>query len=139
MVVVPEFLIKRIYQKGSLKKIENGAKLFISFQGGLMANFEQLTGLKVAGRERRNITHKFTFNEKEISVSCPINLILNANTAKVLARDQEGNIVFSENKIGKGAVYFMNGALENSYTKTYKPNETSMSELYAFFLQDVKK
>ena len=25
MVVVPEFLIKRIYQKGSLKKTENGA------------------------------------------------------------------------------------------------------------------
>ena len=27
MVVVPEFLIKRIYQKGSLKKLENGASL----------------------------------------------------------------------------------------------------------------
>lgn len=27
MAIVPEFLIKRIYQKGSLKKIENGAIL----------------------------------------------------------------------------------------------------------------
>ena len=27
MVVVPEFLIKRIYQKGSLKKLENGASI----------------------------------------------------------------------------------------------------------------
>lgn len=27
MVVVPEFLIKRIYQKGSLKKLENGASV----------------------------------------------------------------------------------------------------------------
>ncbi len=27
MVVVPEFLIKRIYQKGSLKKTENGASV----------------------------------------------------------------------------------------------------------------
>ena len=25
MVIVPDFLIKRIYQKGSLKKLENGA------------------------------------------------------------------------------------------------------------------
>ena len=25
MVVVPEFLIKRIYQKGTLKRVENGA------------------------------------------------------------------------------------------------------------------
>ena len=27
MVVVPEFLIKRIYEKGSLKKLDNGASL----------------------------------------------------------------------------------------------------------------
>ena len=27
MVVVPDFLIKRIYQKGSLKKLENGASV----------------------------------------------------------------------------------------------------------------
>ncbi len=27
MVVVPEFLIKRVYKKGSLKKIDNGASL----------------------------------------------------------------------------------------------------------------
>ena len=29
MVVVPEFLIKRIYQKGSLKELENGASLVL--------------------------------------------------------------------------------------------------------------
>ena len=27
MVIVPEFLIRRIYQKGSLKRLENGASL----------------------------------------------------------------------------------------------------------------
>lgn len=27
MVIVPDFLIKKIYQKGSLKKLENGASL----------------------------------------------------------------------------------------------------------------
>lgn len=29
MVVVPEFLIKRIYQKGSLKKLEDGASVVL--------------------------------------------------------------------------------------------------------------
>lgn len=29
MVVVPEFLIKRIYQKGSLKKLDNGASVLL--------------------------------------------------------------------------------------------------------------
>ena len=29
MVVVPEFLIKRIYQKGSLKELENGASVVL--------------------------------------------------------------------------------------------------------------
>ena len=29
MAIVPEFLIKRIYQKGSLKKLENGASVVL--------------------------------------------------------------------------------------------------------------
>ena len=29
MVIVPEFLIRRIYQKGSLKKLENGASVVL--------------------------------------------------------------------------------------------------------------
>jgi len=29
MVIVPEFLIKRIYQKGSLKKLDNGASVVL--------------------------------------------------------------------------------------------------------------
>ena len=29
MVVVPEFLIKRIYQKGSLKKLDDGASVVL--------------------------------------------------------------------------------------------------------------
>ena len=29
MVVVPEFLIKRIYQKGSLKKLDNGVSVVL--------------------------------------------------------------------------------------------------------------
>jgi len=29
MVVVPDFLIKRIYQKGSLKKLDNGASVIL--------------------------------------------------------------------------------------------------------------
>ena len=41
MAIVPEFLIKRIYQKGSLKKLENGASISLKniLGPGLISGF----------------------------------------------------------------------------------------------------
>ena len=41
MAIVPEFLIKRIYQKGSLKKLENGASMMLKnvLGPGLISGF----------------------------------------------------------------------------------------------------
>ena len=41
MAIVPEFLIKRIYQKGSLKKLENGASVILKnvLGPGLISGF----------------------------------------------------------------------------------------------------
>ena len=36
-------------------------------------------------------------------------------------------------------VYFLNAGLELSYTHAYNPTDTNMSELYSFFLKDMKK
>lgn len=45
MAVVPEFLIKRIYQKGSLKKLENGASLILKnvLGPGFISGFSSVT------------------------------------------------------------------------------------------------
>jgi len=122
-----------------LKNIENGAKVVLSYNGGILSNFEKLTGLKVEARENIQITRNFTCNQKPISLSSPINLVVQEDTANVLIRDENGAIVLSENKIGNGCVYFLNAALEASYTNAYNPTLTNMSELYSFFFKDVQK
>ena len=121
------------------EKIQNGAKVLITFRAGYLSNFEKLTGLKIAGRERHAITRTFLCNGKEISIPCSTDLILNKDTANVLIYDQNGNVVLSENKIGKGCVYFLNADLEWAYTNAYNPTDTNMSELYSFFFKDIKK
>lgn len=121
------------------EKIEQGAKVLITYRSGYLSNFEKLTGLKIAGRERHNVTRNFLCNGKEISVPCCTDLILNKDTANVLIYDQNGEIVLAENKIGKGCVYFLNADLEWAYTNAYDPTETNMSEVYAFFFKDLKK
>ncbi len=66
MVVVPEFLIKRIYQKGSLKKLDNGASLNLKnvlgpgFISGF--NFVQINDVTF---DKQNV--KFITNGQEIS------------------------------------------------------------------------
>ena len=67
MVVVPEFLIKRIYQKGSLKKLEEGGAsvtLKNVLGPGLISGFHSVTVNDVVF-EPKDV--KFITNGKELS------------------------------------------------------------------------
>ncbi len=121
------------------ERIQQGAKVLITFRSGYLSNFEKLTGLKIKGREKHNVTRSFLCNGKEISVPCSTDLMLEKDTANVLIYDQNGNIVLAENQIGKGCVYFLNADLEWAYTNAYNPTETNMSEIYSYFFKDIKK
>ncbi len=64
MAIVPEFLIKRIYQKGSLKKLENGASIGLKniLGPGLISGFNYVKINDVTFTQE-NVT--FTTNGKE--------------------------------------------------------------------------
>ena len=65
MAIVPEFLIKRIYQKGSLKKVDNGVSVVLKnvLGPGLISgfNFVEINGVKF---EPKDV--KFVTNGKEV-------------------------------------------------------------------------
>jgi hypothetical protein len=104
-----------------------------------MWDFEALTGLKVRGKERVAHTKNFIVNGKRVKVDCPVNVELEATTAKILAKDEEDRIVLTENKVGKGSVMLLNAPIEMDYVAKNYPDNTDLNEVYKFFLKDVVK
>ncbi|MBO5738198.1 hypothetical protein J6R97_02535 [bacterium] len=76
MVVVPEFLIKRIYQKGSLKKLENGVSVVLKnvlgpgFISGF--NYVEVNGVVFEPKDVKFITNGQELLGTEVSEANPI-------------------------------------------------------------------
>lgn len=107
-------------------RVHDGATLFISYENGYLGFFEELTGLLVKGRENAPAEKVFRGGK----IGCTSDLLLESAGAKVLLRDESGNILLSENDYGKGKVYFFNAPLETYYTKISRPHETELYKIY---------
>lgn len=101
-----------IYQK-LLEKAENGATVYFSTENGFITNFEKTTGLCSEGMQNRSkdcVTvfcgHKFKFRYGK-------EFLLKSIGAKILATAEDGNVVFSVNKFGKGKIYYLNFPIED--------------------------
>lgn len=76
MVVVPEFLIKRIYQKGSLKKLENGASVVLKnvLGPGLISgfNYVKINDVVFESKDVKFITNGQELLGSEVSEENPV-------------------------------------------------------------------
>lgn len=76
MVVVPEFLIKRIYKKGSLKRIENGASIVLKnvlgpgFISGF--NYVKINDVTFTAESVKFITAGQELNATDVSEANPV-------------------------------------------------------------------
>lgn len=76
MVVVPEFLIKRIYQKGSLKKLDDGVSLVLKnvlgpgFISGF--NYVKINDTTYEGKDVKFITNGQEISGVDVSEENPI-------------------------------------------------------------------
>lgn len=131
--------IPYVQMKKLIERVDKGAKLLISYEGGGFGDFEYLTGMKNAGKATTPIRKSFTLNGKTIEIDCPARLKLVPVTATVLARDDDGEVVLAENTVGKGKVTFCNAPLETFYTQSYLPENTAMYEVYKTFFKDQRK
>ncbi len=122
-----------------IERVKAGAKLLITCQSGGLADFEKLVGLKVVGAETREIERRFTINGKACSVKAPSRRTYVSCGAEVLLRDDEGDILFTKNKLGKGEIYFFSAPLEDSYTESYMPESTGLYEVYKQFFEGKEK
>lgn len=76
MAIVPEFLIKRIYQKGSLKKLESGASIVLKNilgPGHISGfNYVRINDIEFEGKDVKFITNGTEYCGDQISDSNPI-------------------------------------------------------------------
>ena len=101
MVVVPEFLIKRIYQKGSLKKTDDGASVVLKnvlgpgFISGF--NYVQINDVIYEPKDVKFITNGQELLGTEVSEAQPIAFRLGQSGTLVMSG--QASIVEGTNKI----------------------------------------
>lgn len=93
-----------------LEKIEKGATLYISFDGGQITDFPDVVGAESMGF-MSNSSHRLSIDGEEIPYTCR-EILLNPKTAEVIFTNEEGNPVLLKNKYGKGSIYFLNLPME---------------------------
>ena len=101
MVIVPEFLIRRIYQKGSLKKIENGASVVLKnvlgpgFISGF--NFVKINDTVFEAKDVKFITNGKEVAGTDVSEENPV--IFRLGQTGTLVMNGQDCIIEGTNKI----------------------------------------
>ena len=99
-----------------LQRVREGAVLYVSYNGGVLENFEEVFGLKSMGLQGVNHPRQadFAFGEETVTMkaSHTRELLLMSNGAEILAKNEDNNPVFTKYQYGKGTVFFLNFALE---------------------------
>lgn len=76
MAVVPEFLIKRIYQKGSLKKLEDGVSIVLKnvLGPGLISgfNFVKINDVLFEPKDVKFVTNGVEYSGTDVSETNPV-------------------------------------------------------------------
>lgn len=94
------------------RRVEQGATLYVSNDNGVLAEFESLTGLRVADSCEVNEHSTVELDGVIIDFSRSRRYETVPMTAKVLARDEHGIPAISENRFGKGKVLYVNFPFE---------------------------
>lgn len=121
-------------QKELLRRVrEDGATLYISWNGALLSSFPDMMGAEVIANRERQWGQTVTvaaINEK-LPMHGERKLVIRPVTAQVLAAEENGDPALLCNCYGKGKIYFLgfgleqnlciqNGAFDSPYYKLYE-------------------
>lgn len=120
--------------------MNHGAKCLFTYSGGDFIDFESLFGLSSNGIRRSGKKHTAKFPFGDVEYVAERDLYLESVGAEILATNEEGNIVFSRNKLGKGYFYFLGFPVEMqacNATDGFNPELTQpYYQIYRMFAQD---
>ncbi len=101
-----------------MARVAEGATLYLSYAGGFLSHFEELTGLRVLTRAKRTGISTWTWADRTFTLGGEYRLALEPTRADVLGVETDGNPAFSVAPYGKGRVYFLGFPLEMALTTT---------------------
>lgn len=90
-----------------LKRVENGATLYMSLNDSLLSPFVELTGIKVKTRARRLADDTVTLGKDKFVLGSSHKIVYENVRANVIAEDQDGRPAFTVADYGKGKIYFL--------------------------------
>ncbi|MBU3113318.1 hypothetical protein [Clostridium lacusfryxellense] len=122
-----------------LNKVSQGASLYISIDDGYVADFEEVTGIKVNTRSTRNgdanVVFKANINgiyeEISLNFSSKVKLDLNISRAQVIGCENNGNPALTTTTYGKGKVFFMTLPIEMNVI--HKPGVLFNADLQPYY------
>jgi beta-galactosidase len=106
-----------------LEKVKNGAALYLSTDAGFVSPFVEPFDLDVVVNSSRigpaSFVSKNMKDTLNFGMAAPWKMVLNPGPrVVVLAKETDGNPIFTETKYGNGKLYFLSVPLEMNLTQT---------------------
>lgn len=132
-------MIRQRYQ-ALLKRVEEGASLLVTWNGGVLQPFEKVFGARPEWRSHGTGPRRIAFRENgdNFTVTSDYRLALSAPNAEVIATDEEGMPVLTLGQYGKGKVAFLAVGIEaESAPKpdAFLPEASPLWKVYAWFAE----
>ena len=96
-------------------RVRAGATLYLSWNDTFLDSMEEVAGVEVAFRERRQGTDICDFGGFSVEIPFAVKRRFRALTAETLAVNQEGEGVFFRNRYGEGTVYLCAHNFEKTF------------------------
>jgi hypothetical protein len=128
-----------------LERVRAGATLYLSHLDCMLVPFLEPAGLQVNTRQRRSTPVEFTLDGEDsgFTIQAPIRLSLESKGAAVLAREQDGNPLFTCTQCGLGQLYFLTVPLETALSNTpgifYGKDSRPFWKVYQHIAQSILK
>ena len=98
--------------KEVLKKVENGASLYISLGRGLFRNVPEYSGMSLAYKEGMDSPEKINIDGNVLEVLSDFKYEVERCNAEIIATGEDERAVFVKNKYGNGNIYFSTISIE---------------------------
>ena len=115
-------------------KIADGADLYISLDGTILSNFEQLCGVKILDSYTHQTHASAQIGSDTVDLSTGRTLITESAGAKVLARDTDGKPCIYENAYGKGRVFVITAPIEKNLLGVHNADFSAYANVYRLLL-----
>jgi hypothetical protein len=120
-----------------IRRVEDGATLYISNDDGILAQFEQLTGLRVIDACIEKESGALNLDDSSFAFERTRRYETASVGAKILATDNRGLPIISEYRKGKGKVIYVNFPLEANLITRSDAFSSNEHLIYRTLFRDV--